>query len=40
MIILKRYKPTSPGIRGLVSLRNLSLYNGKPYKKLVKFILG
>ena len=34
MIIVKKYKPTSPGIRGLVSIKNLDLYNGSPYKPL------
>lgn len=37
MIVLKRYKPTSPGIRGLVSIKNSDLYDGKPFKKLVFF---
>lgn len=37
MIILKRYKPTSPGLRGLVSVKNLNLYDGKPYKPLTVF---
>ncbi len=35
MIILKRYKPTSPGMRGVVSVKNTELYKGKPYKKLL-----
>jgi len=34
MIILKKYKPTSPGMRGVVSIKNLSLHKGSPYKKL------
>lgn len=34
MIILKKYKPTSPGIRGLISIKNTELYKGKPYKNL------
>ncbi len=33
-IILKKYKPKTPGIRGLVSIKNLDLYKGKPNKKL------
>lgn len=37
MIILKRYKPTSPGMRGLVSIKNSDLYNGRPFKKLSFF---
>jgi len=37
MIILKKYKPTSPGVRGLVSVKNLSLHKGSPYKKLTSF---
>jgi len=37
MIIVKKYKPTSPGIRGLVSLKNNDLYKGKPFKKLTVF---
>jgi large subunit ribosomal protein L2 len=37
MIVLKRYKPTSPGIRGLVSLKNSNLYDGRPYKNLTIF---
>lgn len=37
MIILKRYKPTSPGLRGLVSIKNAALYTGTPYKHLTVF---
>ncbi len=37
MIFLKRYKPTSPGLRGLVSIKNNSLYIGSPYKNLTIF---
>lgn len=37
MIVLKRYRPTSPGIRGLVSVKNSNLYIGKSYKKLTTF---
>jgi large subunit ribosomal protein L2 len=36
MIILKKYKPTTPGIRGLISIRNSDLYKGRPYKKLIE----
>jgi len=35
MIIIKKYKPTSPGIRRLISIKNLSLSNNIPHKKLV-----
>lgn len=35
MIIVKKYKPTSPGVRGLVSIKNMDLYKGRPYKSLV-----
>lgn len=34
MNILKRYKPTSPGLRGLVTLQNSTLHKGKPHKHL------
>lgn len=34
MIILKKYKPTSPGLRGVVSVKNTLLHKGKPYKNL------
>lgn len=37
MIKLKKYKPTSPGIRGLVSVKNTDLHKGSPYKNLTKF---
>ena len=37
MTILKRYKPTTPGIRGLVSIKNLELHKGKPHKSLTFF---
>lgn len=37
MIILKKYKPTSPGLRGLVSVKKLDLYKGAPYKQLTCF---
>lgn len=35
MIIVKKYKPITPGLRGLVSLKNTVLHKGKPYSKLV-----
>ena len=34
MITIKRYKPTSPGLRGLVSIRNTELAENKPNKRL------
>lgn len=34
MIILKKHKPTSPGLRGLISIKNNSLYKGYPQKNL------
>lgn len=34
MIILKKHKPTSAGIRGLVSIKNTALYKGKLFKNL------
>lgn len=37
MIILKKYKPTSPGVRGLISVKNLALHKGSPYKHLTFF---
>lgn len=37
MIILKRYKPTSPGIRGLIGIKNTDLYTGNSLKKLTFF---
>lgn len=36
MIIVKKYKPITPGLRGLVSLKCPLLYKGKPYSKLVR----
>ncbi|HFL8824194.1 MAG TPA: 50S ribosomal protein L2 [Candidatus Azoamicus sp. OHIO1] len=33
-MILKKYKPTTPGIRGLISIKNTSLYKGSPLKSL------
>lgn len=37
MNILKRYKPTSPGIRGLVTIKNQKIHKGKPYKALTLY---
>ena len=37
MIILKKYKPTSPGVRGLISIKNTELHKGPSYKKLTYF---
>lgn len=37
MITLKKYKPTSPGLRGLISIKNKDLYKGNPDKKLTTF---
>lgn len=37
MIILKKYKPTSPGLRGLISVKNTKLHKGSPFKKLTTF---
>lgn len=37
MIILKKHKPTSPGTRGLISIKNTDLYKGSANKKLTKF---
>jgi len=34
MIILKQHKPTSPGLRGLISIKNKHLYKGSPNKNL------
>lgn len=34
-VLVKKHKPTSPGIRGLVSLKDKSLHKGKPYAPLV-----
>lgn len=35
MIVVKNYKPTSPGQRGYVSVVDKDLYKGRPYKKLI-----
>ena len=32
------HKPTSPGLRGLVSIKNTDIYKGRPYKPLVAHI--
>ncbi len=37
MIIIKRHKPTTPGQRGLISIKNTKIYKGKPHKKLTYF---
>lgn len=36
MEILKKYKPITPGLRGLISIKNTELYNGKSQKNLTK----
>ncbi len=33
--VVKKHKPTSPGRRSLVSVKNTELHKGKPYAKLV-----
>ncbi len=37
MIVLRRYKPTTPGIRRLVTVNKIGLHKGPPYKKLTFF---
>ena len=33
-ISIVKHKPTSPGLRGLVSIKNSEIYSGRPYKSL------
>lgn len=37
-IRIVKHKPTSPGLRGLVSIKNSKIYNGRPYKSLVTYV--
>lgn len=34
-VLVRKHKPTSPGRRGLVTVRETELHKGKPHAKLV-----